>query len=81
MTPLFRLFGLCVIAAALAGCGVLWRQQPLLQKGDATSAEILYSGDVANAVPLARQHCAGYARVPRLTDTTPGVAYFVCDRP
>ena len=68
---------LCVALAALTGC---LTQQPLLQKGDATSAEILYSGDVANAVPLAKQHCAGYARVPRLVDTTPGIAYFACDR-
>jgi hypothetical protein len=81
MTFAFRFFGIGAIAAALAGCGVFWGQQPVLQKGDATSAEILYSGDIANAVPLARQHCAGYGRVPRLTDTTPGIAYFACDRP
>ena len=81
MTLPFRLFGTCALAAALAGCGVFWGQQPRLQKGDATSAEILYAGGIENAVPLAKQHCAGYGRVPRLTDTTPGVAYFACDRP
>ena len=68
------------LCAVLALCGCLG-QQPLLHKGDATSAEILYSGDIANAVPLAKQHCAGYLKVPRLVDTTPGIAFFSCDRP
>lgn len=68
----------CAALAGLAGC---LNQRPFLQGGDATSAQIMYSGDVSNAVPVARQHCAGYARVPRLVDTTPGSAYFACDPP
>ena len=70
--------GACAVLAGLTGC---LNQRPVLQAGDATSAQVMYSGDVANAVPIARQHCAGYARVPRLVDTTPGVAYFACDPP
>jgi hypothetical protein len=64
--------------AALAGC---LEQRTFLRSGDATSAEVMYSGDVANALPIAKQHCASYARVPRLVDTAPGIAYFACDRP
>jgi hypothetical protein len=78
MTHLPGLLALCAAIAALPGC---LGQQPLLKAGDATSAEIMYSGDVANAMPLAKQHCAGYERVPRLVDTIPGIAYFACERP
>jgi hypothetical protein len=52
-----------------------------LRTGNATSAEVMYSGDIAHALPIAKQHCAGYGRVPRLADTAPGVAYFACDQP
>jgi hypothetical protein len=71
---------LCIagLAAALAGC---LEQRSVLRSGDATTAEVMYSGDVAHAVPIAKQHCAGYGRVPRLVDTSPGSAYFVCDQP
>jgi hypothetical protein len=71
---------LCVFATAagLAGC---LSQRPFLQSGDATTAEVMYSGDIANAVPVAKQHCASHARVPRLVDRTPGIAYFACDPP
>jgi hypothetical protein len=71
---------LCVFATAagLAGC---LSQRPFLQSGDTTTAEVVYSGDIANAVPVAKQHCASHARVPRLVDTTPGIAYFACDPP
>ena len=65
-----------VMSAGLCGC---LSQKPFLQAGDAASAEIMYSGDVANALPIARQHCAGYNRTPRLVETTPGIAYFACD--
>jgi hypothetical protein len=78
MTRLPALLGLCAAIAALPGC---LGQQPVLKAGDATSAEVMYSGDVANALPLAKQHCAGYERVPRLVDTIPGIAYFACERP
>ena len=78
MTKLPALLGLCAIIATLARC---LGQQPLVKAGDATSAEIMYSGDIANAMPLAKKHCAGHERVPRLVDTTPGVAYFACERP
>jgi hypothetical protein len=68
----------CILSASMIGC---LEQHSFLRSGNATSAEIMYSGDVAHAVPIAKQHCAGYGRVPRLVDTAPGVAYYVCDQP
>jgi hypothetical protein len=78
MRALFGALCVWVFSIALAGC---LEQRSFLRNGDATSAEIMYSGDVAHALPIAKQHCAGYGRVPRLADTAPGVAYFACDQP
>ena len=60
----------------LLGC---LERDAFLQEGNANSAQVMYSGDVANALPVAKQHCAGYGRAPRLVDTAPGIAYFACD--
>ncbi|HEY4469917.1 MAG TPA: hypothetical protein VGN21_02020 [Stellaceae bacterium] len=79
--PLTQLPVLLCVCAALVGLAGCLSQRPFLQSGDVTSAEVVYSGDVANAVPVARQHCVSHARVPRLVDTTPGIAYFACDPP
>ena len=69
---------LCTTAISVSLWGCLG-STPLLQAGDASSAEIMYSGDVENALPLAKQHCASYGRVPRLVETAPQIAYFACD--
>ena len=71
-----RLLGMSLAGAVLGGCLV---GQPALQHGDEKSAEILYSGDVASTLPIAKRYCAGYERVARLVDTTPGVAYYACE--
>jgi hypothetical protein len=60
---------------ALAGCA---GPQPFIGAGDANSVEVAYTGDVANALPLARQHCAQFERVPRLVDVGDGAALFNC---
>ena len=65
-----------LLSVPLLGC---LEQRAFLQDGNATSAQVMYSGDVASALPVAKQHCAGYGRVPRLVDTAPGIAYFACD--
>jgi hypothetical protein len=65
------------IGALLAGC---LEQHSFVRSGDATSAEIMYSGNIAEALPIAKQHCAAYGRVPRLVDTSPDIAYFACDQ-
>jgi hypothetical protein len=64
--------------AVLSGCTA---PHPTIRNGDANSVEISYAGDVASALPLARQHCAQFERVPRLVDPGLDVAVFDCVRP
>jgi len=61
--------------AVLAGCNA---PHPNIRDGDMNSVEVSYGGDVASALPLARQHCAKYDRVPRLSDPGLDVAIFDC---
>jgi len=66
-------------ATALSGCA---GPPPFIRKGDANSVEITYGdGDAASALPLARQHCARYERVPQLVNTGADLAIFNCVRP
>ncbi len=81
--PMTRSIAAVVLAtsaagAALCGCN---GPHPFVRKGDANSVEISYGGDPASALPLARQHCAQYERVPRLVDAGVGLAIFDCVRP
>jgi hypothetical protein len=72
---------IAAIALALAAGAVLTGctgGHPYISQGDANSVEVAYSGDVANALPLARQHCAQFERVPRLVDAGDGDALFKC---
>jgi hypothetical protein len=72
-----RLLGLTVVGTVLGGCPT---SQPILQNGDASSAEIVYSCDIASTLPIASKHCASYERAARLVDSTPWLAYYACDR-
>jgi len=72
-----RLLGLSIAGAALGGCPTA---QPLLQNGNASSVEVVYSGDLASTLPIASRHCTSYERVARLVDSTPWLAYYACDR-
>ncbi len=72
-----RLLGLSIVGAVLSGC---LTPQPLLQNGDASSVEVVYSGDVAGTLPIASRHCASYERAARLVDSSPWLAYYACDR-
>jgi hypothetical protein len=59
------------VGTALSGCS---GQHPFIRDGDANSVEITYpGGDAASALPLARQHCARYERVPRFVNAGPDV--------
>jgi len=60
---------------ALFGCT---GAHPFVREGDANSVEVTYSGDVANALPVAHQHCARYERVPRLVAAEADLAIFDC---
>jgi hypothetical protein len=65
---------LLVAAGLLAGCST----RDFLQSGDAKSAVVTYTGDIEAATAVARKHCAGYERVPRLVETSMDTAYFDC---
>ena len=61
--------------AALSGCNA---PHPAIRSGDANSVEVSYGGAVSSALPLARQHCAQYDRVPQLSDAGLDIAMFDC---
>jgi hypothetical protein len=62
----------------LAGCTAT---HPYIRQGDANSVAISYSGDIASTLPLARQHCAQFARVPELAQKGIDVADYDCVKP
>jgi len=53
---------------------------PSIRSGDANSVEVMYSGDVATALPLAREYCAGFERKAQLVDVGSDTASFSCVR-
>ena len=70
-----RLLALALAGVAVAGCPATHAS---LRRGDAHSAEIEYTGDIASATILARAHCAQYERVARLSDKSEDVLVFDC---
>lgn len=66
-----------VMAGAMAGCA----EKPFLSSGDANSAAVGYSSDLAAATAVAREHCARYERVPRYLSSQQNIAYFACENP
>jgi len=67
---------LLLLAAATLASGC--ESHASLDKGDARAAVVMYSGDLEAATAVARRHCAGYERQPRLIGTAIGTAYFEC---
>jgi hypothetical protein len=72
------LLACCVAGAALWGCA---GPHPFVREGNQNSVEVVYSGDVATAQPLAQQHCRQYERVPRLVSRDGETALFNCVSP
>jgi hypothetical protein len=66
-----------MIAAFVMGCTA----QPFLSAGNANSAEVGYSSDLAAATEVAREHCARYEKVPRYLDSADNIAFFACEKP
>jgi hypothetical protein len=66
------------MAIALAGGCV---EKPFLSAGNANSAEVGYTRDLAAATEVAREHCARYEKVPRYLDSSENIAYFACEKP
>ena len=74
-----RISVLALVCGALAGASLAaCAPRAILLEGDDKSVEIGYANDVSAAMPIAVQHCAGYARVPRLVSQTMDIAYFDC---
>jgi hypothetical protein len=78
--------GLCLALAGgmLTACGgsdPFGGPGPFVREGNAESVEIGFSGDVANAMPLARRHCAQFERVPRYVMPALDGGVFECVRP
>jgi hypothetical protein len=64
-----------MLTAALAGCG---HPTDVIVRGNEDSVGILYDGDLAGALLLARQHCAQFERVPQQRQTKDDVVTFQC---
>jgi hypothetical protein len=71
------LIPLVPIAAIAAGCA----GKPFLSAGNANSAEVGYSTDLAAATEVAKEHCARYEKVPRYLDSSDNIAFFACEKP
>ncbi len=54
---------------------------PFVRAGNADQVEIGFGGDVADAMPLARKHCAQFERVPFYLGPTLDGGIFECVRP
>jgi hypothetical protein len=69
------LLSLMIVGAAACGCA----EKPYLSAGDANSAEVGFSGNLAAATEVAREHCARYEKAPRFLDSSANIAYFACE--
>ena len=75
---------LALAGATLVSCdgpGAFGGPGPFVREGNAESVEIGFTGDVSNAMPLARKHCARFDRVPRYVQPTLDGGLFDCVRP
>ncbi|HTW53721.1 MAG TPA: hypothetical protein VME45_17655 [Stellaceae bacterium] len=68
-----------MLAALLGGCSAPHRDT--VMQGDANGVTVNYFGDLAETLPLARQFCARYERVPVLHETKNENAYYFCVKP
>jgi hypothetical protein len=65
------------LGVAIGGC---FAHQDVAMRGNANSIAINYVGDIAETLPIARQHCAQFEREPVLRGTKENTAYYVCLR-
>ena len=71
-------FSVLALGAAVAACTTPPRD--VAMQGGADWVSINYVGDVAATLPLARQHCARYERVPVLRQAKDETAVYACVR-
>jgi hypothetical protein len=70
-----------MLSACGGATGVFGGPGAFVREGNADSVEIGFSGDVSNAMPLARKHCAQFEREPRYVLPTLDGGLFECIRP
>jgi hypothetical protein len=68
-----------MLVALLGGCAV--QSHSTVMQGSASGVTISYFGNIAETLPLARQFCARYERVPVLHETKDENAYYFCVKP
>jgi len=81
MSRRFRRLATCLLSPIVIGwaaCGCA--EKPYLSAGNANSAEVGYSRDLAAATEVAKQHCARYDKAPRYLDSSENIAYFACEQ-
>ena len=64
------------MAGITCGCAT----KPFLSAGTANSAEVGYSGDLAAATEVAKEHCARYEKAPRYLNSSNNIAFFACEQ-
>jgi hypothetical protein len=64
-----------VLTTGVAGCR---GPADAIVRGNADTVDILYDGDIAGALRLARQHCAQFERIPQQRQTKDNVVTFQC---
>jgi len=69
---------LLVLSMPLSACAP--HQDAVAMQGNADGVMINYVGAIAGTIPLARQHCAQYERVPVLRETKENYAIYACVR-
>jgi hypothetical protein len=69
------------LVLALGGAAGCEGPKPFLLQGDANSAMVGYSLDLAGAGDVAKKHCAQFERVPRFLEAQEEVAYYDCVKP
>jgi len=67
-----------VIGSLLGGCTP---PQDVAIQGGPDGVIIRYVGDVADTLPIAKQHCARYERVPMLHETKEERVVYFCIKP
>ena len=69
------------VCGALGACAGGMAHQDAAIRGTADWVIVSYVGDVNETVPIARQHCAQYERIPVFRQTKDNSAVYGCVRP
>jgi hypothetical protein len=67
------------IGSLLGACAT--PPKDVAMQGNADGVIISYVGDVADTLPIAKQHCARYERVPVLHETKEERVVYFCIKP